>query len=234
MAREAGAITLADNTFLSPAQQRPLDLGCDLVCHSTTKYLNGHSDVVGGVIAARNAGLGEELAWWANATGVTGAPFDSYQTLRGLRTLFVRIKQAAASAQAVAAELAADDRVERVYFPGLESHEGHALACRQQTGFGAMLSVEFAENVDVIALLRGLNLFTTAESLGGFESLACIPALMTHASMDAAARAEAGISDGLVRLSIGLEDPADLLADLDRALGAACAAPSTPKARVAA
>ena len=217
-ARACGAITVADNTFLSPALQQPLSLGCDIVVHSTTKYINGHSDVVGGAVLAREKAVAEDLAWWANCTGVTGSPFDSYLTLRGARTLFTRLERQQATADHIARLLDADERVARVYYPGLESHPGHAIARRQQKGFGAMLSVEFADGVDVLSLLRKLNIFTVAESLGGFESLVCCPAAMTHAAMPPEARAEAGIADRLVRFSIGLEHEADLTNDLVSAL----------------
>jgi cystathionine gamma-synthase len=223
-ARKAGAIVVADNTFLSPALQNPLALGCDIVVHSTTKFINGHSDVVGGAVLARDEALGDELAWWANCTGVTGAPFDSYLTLRGLRTLFPRIARQQENAGLVAAALAADQRVSRVYFPGLADHPGHDIARRQQKGFGSMLSVELTEDVDVLEALRGMRLFTVAESLGGFESLACVPATMTHAGMTPEARAAAGISDRLVRLSIGLEHPSDLIDDLFGAIDQAAIA----------
>lgn len=221
LAKAAGAITVADNTFLSPALQQPLSLGCDIVVHSTTKYINGHSDVVGGAVLAKDAAVGAELAWWANCTGVTGAPFDSYQTLRGLRTLFARIERQQAAAGAIAEQLEADDRVARVYYPGLSNHPGHGIALRQQRGFGAMLSLDLAPGVDAHAFVRSLELFTIAESLGGFESLVCIPSLMTHASAPREARLFAGISDSLVRLSVGLEHEDDLWADIDRALFAA-------------
>ncbi|WDI30849.1 cystathionine gamma-synthase [Hyphococcus flavus] len=223
LARECGAITVADNTFLSPALQQPLALGCDVVVHSTTKFINGHSDVVGGAVIAREQALGDELAWWANCTGVTGAPFDSFLTLRGLRTLFPRLERQQKTANDVVSALAADERVSRVYYPGLESHPGHEVAKAQQAGFGAMFSVEFAEGVDVIKLLRHLNIFTIAESLGGFESLVCTPATMTHASMTPEAQKIAGISERLVRFSIGLEHGDDLVRDilaaLDKAAG---------------
>jgi cystathionine gamma-synthase len=225
LGKEAGAIVVADNTFLSPALQQPLALGCDIVLHSTTKYINGHSDVVGGAVIAREKALGDELAWWANCTGVTGAPFDSYLTLRGLRTLFARIERQQETAGAVAAALDRDDRAARVYYPGLSSHPGHDIARRQQKGFGAMLSVEFAKEVNVIEFLRRLTLFTVAESLGGFESLVCVPAAMTHASMTPEARANAGISDRLVRFSIGIEHQQDILRDIFSALDAVAAAP---------
>jgi cystathionine gamma-synthase len=222
-AREVGAIVVADNTFLSPALQRPLDLGCDIVIHSTTKFINGHSDVVGGAVIAKDAALGDDLAWWANCTGVTGAPFDSFMTLRGLRTLFPRIERQQATAKDVVEALGNDARVARVFFPGLESHPGHDIAARQQQGFGSMFSVEFAEDVDVLELLRRLNIFTIAESLGGFESLVCVPAAMTHAAMTPEARATAGISDRLVRFSIGLEHGVDLIRDILDALDGAAA-----------
>ena len=220
LARKAGAIIVADNTFLSPALQRPLELGCDIVVHSTTKFINGHSDVVGGAVLARDAALGEELAWWANCTGVTGAPFDSYLTLRGLRTLFPRIERQQKTAEAVVEALTADDRVETIFYPGLSSHPGHAIARSQQAGFGAMFSVEFKEGVDVLQLLLSTNVFTIAESLGGFESLVCVPAAMTHASMMVEARQTAGISERLVRFSVGLEHEQDLLLDIFAALDA--------------
>ncbi len=221
LARKTGALVVADNTFLSPALQRPLELGCDIVVHSTTKFINGHSDVVGGAVLARDAALGEELAWWANCTGVTGAPFDSFLTLRGLRTLFPRIERQQLTAQALVDALAADDRVETVFYPGLSSHPGHEIARSQQAGFGAMFSVEFKEGVEVLRLLRSINVFTIAESLGGFESLVCLPAAMTHASMDAEARRIAGISERLVRFSAGLEHEQDLLRDIFTALDSA-------------
>ncbi len=220
LARAAGAIVVADNTFLSPALQQPLALGCDIVLHSTTKYINGHSDVVGGAVLAKDKALGDELAWWANCTGVTGAPFDSFLTLRGLRTLFTRIERQQETASEIAESLSGDERVARVYYPGLADHPGHDIARRQQKGSGAMVSVEFAADVDVLDLLRGLSIFTIAESLGGFESLVCTPATMTHASMTPEARATAGISDRLVRFSIGLEHPKDLLRDVFSALDA--------------
>lgn len=220
LSKKVGAITVADNTFLSPALQRPLELGCDIVIHSTTKFINGHSDVVGGAVLAREAALGEELAWWANCTGVTGAPFDSFLTLRGLRTLFPRIERQQQTAQVVVEALEADDRVESVFYPGLASHPGHEIARSQQAGFGAMFSVEFNDDVDVLQLLRSVEIFTIAESLGGFESLISVPATMTHASMTPEARQIAGISERLVRFSVGLEHQEDLLRDILSALNA--------------
>ena len=215
----AGAIVVADNTFLSPALQRPLTLGADLVVHSTTKYLNGHSDVVGGAVIASDAALGTELAWWANCLGLTGAPFDSYLTLRGVRTLFARIAQHETNAHAVVAALCSHEAVTAVHYPGIPSHPGHELAREQQLGFGAMVSFEIAGGeASVETLARELRCFTLAESLGGVESLIAHPATMTHSSMDAAARANAGISDSLIRLSVGIELAEDLVGDLTRAL----------------
>ncbi|MBK9129549.1 MAG: PLP-dependent transferase [Phycisphaerales bacterium] len=255
-ARVAGALTVADNTFLSPVLQQPLALGADVVVHSTTKYINGHSDVVGGAVVSRDQALGDELAWWANCVGITGAPFDSFLTLRGLRTLPLRMRQHEANAAAVAALLSDHPAVARVHYPGLPNDPGHALAARQQRGFGGMLSFALrggeaavraflgerwptsgrpsrvptlsSAATDAAAavarheppsiprrgLLDGLAHFTLAESLGGVESLVAHPATMTHASMDAAARSRAGIGDGLLRLSVGIEDAADLCADL--------------------
>lgn len=220
-AHRAGALVVVDNTFLSPALQQPLALGADIVVHSTTKYLNGHSDVVGGAVVARDAAIAEELGWWANCLGITGAPFDSFLTLRGIRTLFPRIRQHEANAGAVVEALARHDAVARVYYPGLASHPGHDIARAQQSGFGAMVSFELAGGVNAVELFTSkLRCFTLAESLGGVESLIAHPATMTHASMDASARATAGISESLVRLSVGIELAEDLVQDLTGALDA--------------
>ncbi|WP_405283077.1 cystathionine gamma-synthase [Gaopeijia maritima] len=220
-AREAGALFVADNTFLSPVLQRPIEWGADLVLHSTTKYLNGHSDVVGGAVVARDEAVHAELAEWANCLGLTGAPFDAYLTLRGLRTLDARMRVHLANADAVVSCLADHPAVERVYHPSLTDHPGHEVAARQQSGFGAMVSFELRSEAAVRAFVAELGTFTLAESLGGVESLVAHPATMTHASMDADARATAGISDRLLRLSVGIEAAVDLVADLERALGAA-------------
>ena len=218
-AHKAGALTVVDNTFLSPALQKPFEFGADVVLHSTTKYINGHSDVVGGAVIAREKETLEKLAWWANALGLTGSPFDSFLTLRGLRTLDARLRVHQENADAVAALLDGHGVVSKVYFPGLASHPGHALAARQQKGFGAMLSFELeGGEAAVRAFVDGLRYFTLAESLGGVESLVAHPASMTHAAMTAEARANAGISDGLLRLSVGIESTDDLLADLGAAL----------------
>jgi len=220
-AREAGAKTIVDNTFLSPALQRPIGLGADLVVHSTTKFLNGHSDVVGGVVVAASQTDVDALVAWANVTGVTGSPFDAYLTLRGVRTLFARVEQQQKTAARVAAFLDQHPAVSAVHYPGLPAHPGHAIAKAQQTGFGAMLSFEIAEGVDgVRRFVEAVEIFTLAESLGGIESLVAHPATMTHASMTQEARLAAGISDGLLRLSVGLESEADLLADLATGLDA--------------
>ena len=211
----AGALVCADNTFLSPAWQQPLGLGCDIVIHSTTKYLNGHSDVVGGAVVARDKAVHDELAWWANALGLTGSAFDSFLTLRGMRTLHARLRLHEANARVIAEALQGHPAVSAVHWPGLVSHPGHALAARQQRGFGAMLSFELnGGETAVRSFLDGLECFSLAESLGGVESLVAHPASMTHAAMDAAARERAGITDSLLRLSVGIEAADDLLADL--------------------
>ena len=223
-AHAVGALVAVDNTFLSPALQRPIALGADVVVHSTTKYLNGHSDVVGGAVVWKDAAVGEQLAWWCNCLGLAGAPFDSYLTLRGLRTLQPRLNVHEANASAVAARLSRHSVVEKVYYPGLSSHPGHLLARRQQRGFGAMLSFDLAGGeCAAAAFVDGLQCFTLAESLGGVESLIAHPATMTHASMDVVARQRAGIGDGLLRLSVGIEAEEDLLADLDAGLERAAA-----------
>lgn len=221
-AHKAGATTVVDNTFLSPALQTPIAFGADYVVHSTTKYINGHSDVVGGAVVARTAEAHEQLVWWANALGLTGSPFDSFLTLRGLRTLDARLRVHQENADAVAALLDGHPAVSKVYFPGLASHPGHALAARQQKGFGAMISFELAGGVEEVrAFVDGLRYFTLAESLGGVESLVAHPASMTHAAMTPEARAKAGIGDGLLRLSVGIEAGDDLLADLSAGLARA-------------
>ncbi len=220
-ARRAGARVAVDNTFLSPALQRPIPLGADFVIHSTTKYLNGHSDVVGGAVIAADPSELDELSLWANVTGVSGSPFDAYLTLRGLRTLFPRIERQQASAMAVAAFLERQAAVTAVHYPGLESHPQHALSKAQQSGPGAMLSFELAGGVEAVRrFVETVAVFTLAESLGGVESLVAHPATMTHAGMGAEARRAAGIGDGLLRLSVGLEAETDLLGDLQAALSA--------------
>ncbi|HAU03856.1 MAG TPA: O-succinylhomoserine (thiol)-lyase [Pseudoalteromonas shioyasakiensis] len=217
IAKQCGALVAADNTFLSPALQNPIEFGVDIVVHSTTKYINGHSDVVGGAVIAATQELGDELAWWANNIGITGAPFDSYLTLRGLRTLNVRLKQHQENAFAIAEYLENSPYVSQVYYPGLASHPQHELAKAQQRGFGGMVSFDIKGDInDAAAFLTSLKDFSLAESLGGVESLICHPATMTHAGMEPKARLEAGVGDTLIRISVGIEDVKDLIADLDR------------------
>ncbi|MBA5205170.1 cystathionine gamma-synthase [Pectobacterium aroidearum] len=221
-AREAGAVSVVDNTFLSPALQKPLELGADLVVHSCTKYLNGHSDVVAGAVIAKDADTITELAWWANNIGVTGAAFDSYLLLRGLRTLAPRMAAAQRNAQQIVEFLQTQPLVKALYHPSLLNNPGHDIARRQQSGFGAMLSFELDGDEDTLRrFLASLELFTLAESLGGVESLISHAATMTHAGMAPEARAAAGISETLLRISTGIEDGDDLVADLDRAFQAA-------------
>ena len=221
-AKAAGALVVADNTFLSPVWQRPIELGADVVLHSTTKYLNGHSDVVGGAVIAARQETHDLLKWWGNCIGVTGAPFDSFMTLRGLRTLHARMRSHGENAARVAELLASHEAVSKVYYPGLATHPGHEIARSQQQGFGAMVSFELAGNLEhAKAFLHGVHLFSLAESLGGVESLVAHPSSMTHAAMDETARQRAGITDTLVRLSVGIEDGNDLVADLRAGLDAA-------------
>lgn len=222
VARAAGVRLVVDNTFATPALQRPLDLGASVVVHSTTKYINGHSDVVGGFIATRDPELAERLRFLQNALGGVPSPFDCYLVLRGVKTLAVRMRRHNESAAALAEKLEAHRQVTRVYYPGLASHPGHAVAARQMSGFGGMISFELAGGLSASrAFLGALRVFACAESLGGVESLAEHPALMTHASVPAAARQTLGIGDGLVRLSVGLEDADDLWDDLSRGFAAA-------------
>jgi len=217
-ARSAGAVSVVDNTFLSPALQNPLALGADLVIHSCTKYLNGHSDVVAGAVIAKDPALVTELAWWANNIGVTGAAFDSYLLLRGLRTLAPRMAAAQRNALAIVSYLQQQPLVKKLYHPSLPENAGHEYAARQQRGFGAMLSFELDGDEALLRrFLKALQLFTLAESLGGVESLISHTATMTHAGMSAEARAAAGISETLLRISVGIEDHEDLIADLDNA-----------------
>jgi cystathionine gamma-synthase len=217
----AGALVVADNTFLSPGWQLPIALGADIVVHSTTKYINGHSDVVGGAVIAAKKEIAEQLGWWANCLGLTGSAFDSYLTLRGLRTLGVRLREHGKNAQAVAEFLVKQPSVKRVYFPGLASHPGHEIAKRQQTGFGAIVTLEVQGGVEgAKRFSEALELFSLAESLGGVESLVAHPATMTHAAMAPEARAAAGLVAGLLRLSIGIESTEDLLRDLQNGINA--------------
>ncbi|MFM2481748.1 cystathionine gamma-synthase [Celerinatantimonas sp. YJH-8] len=214
-----GALVAVDNTFLSPALQQPLALGADIVVHSTTKYINGHSDVVAGAVVAKTQVLYEHLTWWANCQGQTGSAFDSYLVLRGLRTLGPRMRTHQENAQQIVAFLDQHPLIKQVYYPGLESHPQHQLAKRQQRGFGAMFSFEIdLDEQGMAAFLDQLQLFCLAESLGGVESLIAHPAKMTHAGMSEADQLEAGITPQLLRVSVGLEDARDLIADLEQAL----------------
>jgi cystathionine gamma-synthase/cystathionine gamma-lyase len=221
IARGAGAILVVDNTFATPILQRPLELGATLVVHSTSKYINGHADVVGGVAVTSDRALAERLTFLQNAIGAVPSPFDCYLILRGLKTLGVRVRHQTASATILAGRLEAHPRVVRVHYPGLASHPGRALAERQMRGPGAMISFVVAGGLEEASrLLRRVQIFACAESLGGVESLAEHPAIMTHASLNESARRALGIADGLVRLSIGLEGVEDLWADLERAFAA--------------
>jgi len=234
IAREANIDFIVDNTFLSPLLQRPFEFGADYVVHSTTKYLNGHSDVVGGVVIARTKEGRDRAHFAANAQGATGVPFDSWLILRGLKTLPLRMRQHEENASAVAQYLDAHDLIEEVFYPGLASHEGHELAKRQQSGFGGMVSFRLSSEANVRELLDTTHVFTLAESLGGVESLIEQPSTMSHASMRPEAREAAGITDKVIRLSVGVEHIDDLLADLERALDAARCLPTRTTRRGAA
>ena len=216
---DAGALVAVDNTFLSPALQQPLALGADIVFQSTTKYINGHSDVVGGVLVTKEQALGEKLAWWANGIGITGRAFDSFLALRGLKTLPTRMKQHEENAEKVAEFLKEHNAIDAIYYPGFADHPGHEIAKKQQHGFGGMLSFEVKGGVEAVKkLFDNLSLFTLAQSLGGVESLISHPSTMTHAGMEIADQLEAGITQSLVRISVGIEDIDDILADLAHGL----------------
>ncbi|HRA07488.1 MAG TPA: cystathionine gamma-synthase [Propionicimonas sp.] len=221
-AHSVGALVVADNTFATPCVQRPLALGADVVVHSATKYLNGHSDVVAGAIVAADTARVEELAWWANTLGLTSGALDSYLTLRGLRTLHLRMAAAQANASALVGLLTEHPAVVAVHYPGLATHPQHDLAARQQDGFGAIVTFDVGTEAAVRTLVEGLEHFCLAESLGGVESLISHPATMTHAAMPVEVQVAAGITPGMLRLSVGVEDASDLVADLraglDRAL----------------
>jgi cystathionine gamma-lyase len=222
--KKRGVLLAVDNTFMTPYLQRPLELGADIVAHSMTKYLNGHSDVVGGALIVRDAGLRDRLAFLQNAVGGVPSPMDSFLVMRGTKTLHVRMDRHEANARALASWLERHPQVERVYYPGLASHPQHALARSQASGFGGMISFVLAGGLDAAnRFLSACQIFTLAESLGGVESLIEHPAIMTHASVPADRRAELGIADGLIRLSVGIEDAGDLQADLERSFRAAAA-----------
>lgn len=219
IARDAGAISVVDNTFASPYFQRPLELGADIALHSTTKYVGGHSDLIGGAVMLNDAALHERLRFLQNAVGATPSPFNDWLALRGAKTLAVRMKQHESNALAVAEYLEKHKKVKRVHYPGLQSHPQHALAKKQMHGFGGMMSFEIKGGLDdAKRFLESLRVFALAESLGGVESLAEHPALMTHASVPKQEREAVGITDSLVRLSVGIEDADDLIADLEQAL----------------
>lgn len=220
IAREFDLLLVADNTFATPCGQRPLEMGCDIVVHSATKYLNGHSDMVGGVAVTANEEIAEQLGFLQNSVGSILGPFDSFLALRGLKTLSVRMAQHERSAQAIAEWLEQDARVERVIYPGLPSHPQHALAKRQMDSFGGIVTFFTRGGLaEARQFLERCQVFALAESLGGVESLVDHPAIMTHASVPADMREALGISDQLIRLSVGIESVADLIADLDHALG---------------
>jgi cystathionine beta-lyase/cystathionine gamma-synthase len=222
IAHRHGALAVADNTFLSPALQKPIALGTDLVVHSTTKYLNGHSDVVGGAVVVATKELSERVYFLVNALGLANSPFDAWLVLRGIKTLPQRMAAHERGTAALARALRAHGLVKRVYWPGFEDHPGHALAKRQQAGFGGMVTFDVDPlRVDLDRLFAGLRLFALAESLGGVESLIEVPWCMSHASMPEDARRAAGISEGTIRVSVGIEHPDDLVADLCCALDAA-------------
>lgn len=218
VAHSHGAMVCVDNTFATPYLQQPLHLGADFVIHSTTKYIGGHSDVVGGAIMTSNVELEKQLRFHQNAVGAVPSPFDCWLLLRGLKTLALRVERQSQNATEIAAALRSNKAVKRVHYPGLAEHPNHAVAARQMRLFGGMVSFEVADEPTALRMLERMKIFALAESLGAVESLAELPARMTHASMPAAERERAGVSDGLIRLSIGVEDVADLIADLENAL----------------
>jgi cystathionine gamma-lyase len=219
IAHEQGAILVADNTFASPYFQRPLTQGADLVLHSTTKYIGGHSDVIGGAVVTGDARLHEAIQFYQNAAGAVPGPWDCWLSLRGLKTLAVRMKQHAANAQAIAEFLQKEPKVRETIYPGLSSHPQHGLAKAQMDGFGAIVTLRLDGGAErVRRFVKGLKVFLFAESLGGVESLVCHPATMSHAAMTASERERLGITDGTIRLSVGIEDAEDLIEDLENAL----------------
>lgn len=234
IAHKHGALSIVDNTFLSPYNQHPFELGADLIVHSTTKYLNGHSDVVGGAVVSKTKELAERVHWLTNCLGQGASPFDCWLVLRGIKTLGPRMKEHERNAHAVAEFLVQHPKVARVFYPGLKDHPQHDLARRQQRGFGGMVSFEVRGSLkDVHHVLRSTKIFALAESLGGVESLIEHPFSMSHASMDPVAREQAGINERVIRLSVGTEDVNDLVDDLERALtlGASHSFPTKEKVR---
>ena len=220
LAASRNLVFVVDNTFATPVFQRPFDFGADVIVHSTTKYLNGHSDMVGGLAVVKRDDLAEQLAFIQKSVGAVPGPFDCWLALRGTKTLAVRMRQHDENGRRIAQWLAADQRVQRVYYPGLPSHPQHDLACRQMKGFGGMISLETGSLERARRMVASTKLFALAESLGGVESLIGHPATMTHAAVPKALRDAMGLTDGLVRLSVGIEDVDDLIADLDQALRA--------------
>jgi cystathionine gamma-lyase len=218
LARSRGLLSVADNTFATPYLQQPLSFGIDIVVHSLTKYLNGHSDMIGGLVVTSNAAVTERLRFMQKAVGGILGPFDAWLCLRGTKTLAVRMKQHCENALAVGRWLAARRGIARVHFPGLESHPGHALAARQMRGFGGMISFELGSLEKAAAFLKNVRLCALAESLGGVESIITHPATMTHAAVPPEERLRIGVTDGLVRISVGLEEADDIIRDLDQAL----------------
>jgi cystathionine beta-lyase/cystathionine gamma-synthase len=220
IAKRAGALFVVDNTFATPCFQRPLEFGADLVLHSTTKYLNGHSDMVGGMLVTERDDLAERVAFIQNGSGAVPGPFDCWLALRGIKTLPLRMRAHDANGRRIAEWLERRAGVQRVYYPGLPSHPQHDLACRQMSGFGGMLSLELGDAARARRVVERTRVFSLAESLGGVESLIGHPASMTHASVPPELRLKMGLSDSLVRLSVGIEDVEDLIEDLDQALAA--------------
>jgi len=219
LAHQKNLLVVVDNTFVSPYFQQPLKLGADIVVHSTTKYINGHSDIIGGALVTSNEEVYQAIKFYQNAAGGVPGPFDSWLTLRGIKTLAVRMRQHEANALAVARFLHEHPRVEKVYYPGLPSHPDHELAKRQMSGFGGMVSFQFKGTyADVAQMVRRFRVFALAESLGGIESLVCHPASMTHGSIPREIREARGLTDTLLRLSVGIEDSEDILSDLEQAL----------------
>ena len=218
IARRANALLMVDNTFASPVLQRPFEFGADVVWHSTTKYLNGHSDMVGGVAVVNDDDLATRIQFIANAAGAVPGPFDAWLALRGTKTLHLRVERSDANGRRIAAWLAERLGEERVIYPGLPSHPQHELACRQMSGFGGMITIELGDKATAAKMLNRMRVFALAESLGGVESLISHPASMTHASVEPERRAALGLTEGLVRLSVGVEDVEDLIADLEQAL----------------
>src|SRR6266550_1282321 len=219
IAHRAGALFVVDNTFATPCFQRPLELGADIVLHSTTKYLNGHSDMVGGLLITARDDLAERIGFLQNSSGAVPGPFDCWLALRGTKTLALRMRQHDASGRRIAQWLEGHTGIERVYYPGLPSHPQHTLACQQMAGFGGMLSIELGDVGRARRMVERTKVFVLAESLGGVESLVGHPASMTHASVPPELKRKMGLTDSLVRLSVGIEDVEDLIADLDQALG---------------